>query len=224
MAILIVSRDLTTDAMTLCRTRGATIIVTRPASHFCHGANVLRYWAANGRMVKWLVSDAVDDLPVIPIAVDGWYDRERGLLKIQIPKHDSFCRVALHVRDPVDLPRRSKERIAVSLTGRRIGMLPMSSRTYDVLTASVMIPGLDVSATALNGAPARVLRTRSGHLVLSAKHLSLGALVEVAASPTKGRPHLEHQMGLYKSLLKRWQCNGPSSPGRHAISLSPRSC
>ena len=203
LTLVTLSKHLTTDTLTTCKTSGAAMVVTGPASNFCHGANVLRYWAANGRMVTWLVSLSSADLPATPTAVDGWYDRERGLLEVRA-QDSPLSSTAFQVHTPSDYPRPSRQQIAQSVTGETIGNLPMSSRTYDVLTAGLMIPGLSASAAALGAESARVFRTVSGHLVLSAKQLSLNALVEIAANPSKGKPHLERQLQVYESLMGSW--------------------
>ena len=205
MTLVILSRHLTTDTMTICKTSGAAMVVTGSASNFCHGANVLRYWAANGQMVKWVMSTAKRDLPATPTVVDGWYDREHGLLKVRGQRHSPLSSTTFKVHDPSDYPHPSRQQVALSVTGQIVGNLPMSSRTYDVLTASVMVPGLCASALALNGERAHVFRTSSGHLVLSAKQLTLNNLVDIAASPAKGKPHLERQLQVYENLLKSWE-------------------
>ena len=122
-------------------------VVTQHGGFACHGANVLRTRSAP---ITWLTGVSLDQIPdgtVVCIDDSG----QTGIASTHI---DALEWKPIHEWMRLQIPSGPSPS----------GICYWGHRTYDALTASLMIPGLTACATRLAGVPVTVATDSFGHL------------------------------------------------------------
>jgi hypothetical protein len=173
-------------------------VVTTTGSSVCHGANLLReHRHATGREVSWVtgVPRPCWPRPYTLCSIDA----ARGLLfenlecaSVRGARSASTGAEAVVAREIVSLN--------VDRTSQHRCYWP--HRSYDVLSASLMIPGLSASASALAQKPVSVVHGTDGLLWFTSSSPTIMDLVAIATDPIASRPHLDSQRLAYDAILR----------------------
>ena len=209
----VLSAHLTHDSLVTAMEAGARVIVSGPASPYCHAANVLRYWQTRGRSIQWCTVPAAG-LPRLP---------DSGLVVDAVAIADGSSHfVWRHAGLTWSLPladchaSRAGRKAVVCLHSGDRGIVAMAGRRYDRLAASVMSLGLARSADWLVGCAVTAEQLASGEIALLGRGLTHEAIDAIARSPTRAGPFLMHQAGEYEGLLAAWAraraATGPPGP------------
>jgi hypothetical protein len=198
---LVVSDALTLDVVAAARQRQAQLIVTRPSSPYCHAANVLRYCAARDETIAWRVSHDLPAKQTLHFDEQGRWTMGDDGERVTYTDRGWKSHV-IGVSHP-GTPRLQTLAFAGLMHGRD-GVIAMTGKRYDPLTASLMVDGLSESATSLAGRHVDVARLCSGQLAVMAPDVAQRCLRTIATRPTRARPFLEAQRETYDSLLSAW--------------------
>jgi hypothetical protein len=172
------------DAMEM----GAVAVISSSGSPFAHGVNLLRaqlrlrgdcpalYGGINCEVANGAQVEIQPDGTIIANAMD--------VVKSNLSN------------GPIDYSLREVR------SGSRLGHCYWPHRRYDVLTASVMIPGLEQDASRLARNEVTVERKGSGHLWFSSNSLSIAEMSTLARVPDILNLAVNQQMSVYTETLQ----------------------
>jgi hypothetical protein len=190
--------------MTLALETQSRVIVSGPASPFCHAANVLRVLAEARNPIEWWTLDEPDLLPVIPQSAFGTLDRSTS--QTVLVQHETLrsADVNIPLCNPWDRRGAAGNSVAFAPSGTWSARVAMSARCYDRLTASIMIPGLAESALWVTGHETSVKRADSGQLLIWNDGIRSEAMVEILADRDRSEAPLSRLTLVYGELLREW--------------------
>jgi hypothetical protein len=204
----LVADVMTTEIANFCIGAGVRAVVTGSGGFACHGANLLRAAArrTDFQLPVWITDLACEagDLVGRPLRLEL-----DGTLEVPGPP-PRMWQEARH--QPI-------EHVA---WGEGIGVssrLFWPHRTYDVLTASLMTPGLARDMTAVTGTNVTALRSDQGHIWFQGASLGLAELTDMAVSVERSDTHLAAQIANHASIFRSMEGVEQLDPSERLVVL-----
>jgi len=191
-ASILIGKALTLGVALSAVEAGSRAIITEGGSFACHGANLLR---CADREITWItgVEDALAQIPPgasVRISGNGVSIGERP----GVPTTVSLRRRLT--------PTRSREVVRWNPGDGTLTRNYWPHRTYDMLAASVMIPGLQQDCARLTGKRPTISHQADGSLWFSENAPSVSWLTNLIGDPSAAGELIDNQLREYRQILR----------------------
>lgn len=189
-------------------------IVTEEGSFATHGANLLRSaFAFHGYLPVWITD--VKGACCLLYGQNELQLYSNGLVASTTSGSSAYegsARERYIARPP-------REIIKLGTRSGELARAYWPHRHYDVLTASIMIPGLEDACRRITGRVCSIERSRDGILWFSGTAPSLQELKALAKDPRKSKSYLNQQIATYRELYRTLQSAERNGSQRTEFSL-----